>query len=99
MHRGHHLGGGRARPPFDHYVYGSAKGALSLFLQGLRSRLFPAGVSVITIKPGPVDTAMTDHMAKGAMFANPKKTWPRIFVALCKSALRRFCIPRGNGNT
>ena len=28
----------------SNYVYGAAKGALSLFLQGLRSRLYPAGV-------------------------------------------------------
>jgi decaprenylphospho-beta-D-erythro-pentofuranosid-2-ulose 2-reductase len=70
----------------SNYVYGSAKGALSLFLQGLRSRLFPAGVSVITIKPGPVDTAMTDHMAKGAMFANPKDVARDICRALQKRA-------------
>lgn len=56
----------------SNYVYGSAKGALSLFLQGLRSRLYESGVRVITIKPGPVDTAMTDRMAKGSMFADPK---------------------------
>ena len=36
----------------SNYVYGSAKGALSLFLQGLRSRLHPAGVKVITINRG-----------------------------------------------
>jgi short-subunit dehydrogenase len=54
------------------YVYGSAKGALSLFLQGLRSRLYPAGVKVITIKPGPVQTPMTDHLANAARFADPK---------------------------
>lgn len=56
----------------SNYVYGSAKGALSLFLQGLRSRLHPAGVKVITIKPGPVQTPMTDHLAKAARFAEPK---------------------------
>ena len=56
----------------SNYVYGSAKGALSLFLQGLRSRLHPAGVKVITIKPGPVQTAMTDHMPNAARFANPE---------------------------
>ena len=55
----------------SNYVYGSAKGALSLFLQGLRSRLHPAGVKVITIKPGPVQTAMTDHLANAARFADP----------------------------
>jgi len=56
----------------SNYVYGSAKGALSLFLQGLRSRLHPAGVKVITIKPGPVQTPMTDHLANAARFADPE---------------------------
>jgi len=55
----------------SNYVYGSAKGALSLFVQGLRSRLHPAGVRVITIKPGPVQTAMTDHLPNAARFADP----------------------------
>lgn len=55
----------------SNYVYGSAKGALSLFLQGLRSRLHPAGVKVITIKPGPVQTPMTDHLPNAARFAEP----------------------------
>lgn len=54
------------------YAYGSAKGALSLFLQGLRSRLHPAGVKVITIKPGPVQTPMTDHLANASRFAKPQ---------------------------
>jgi decaprenylphospho-beta-D-erythro-pentofuranosid-2-ulose 2-reductase len=56
----------------SNYVYGSAKGALSLFLQGLRSRLHPAGVKVITIKPGPVQTHMTDHLANSSRFAEPE---------------------------
>ena len=55
----------------SNYVYGSTKGALSLFLQGLRSRLHPAGLKVITIKPGPVQTAMTDHMPNAPRFADP----------------------------
>ncbi len=57
----------------SNYVYGSAKGGLSLFLQGLRSRLYPAGVRVITIKPGPVRTPMTDHMPNAARFADPEQ--------------------------
>ncbi len=57
----------------SNYVYGSAKGGLSLFLQGLRSRLYPAGVRVITIKPGPVQTPMTDHLAHAAHFADPQR--------------------------
>jgi decaprenylphospho-beta-D-erythro-pentofuranosid-2-ulose 2-reductase len=66
----------------SNYVYGSAKGALSLFLQGLRSRLHPAGVRVITIKPGPVQTPMTDHLANAARFADPERVACDIVRAL-----------------
>jgi short-subunit dehydrogenase len=45
----------------SNYSYGAAKGALSLYLQGLRNRLFHLGVHVLTIKPGFVDTPMTRH--------------------------------------
>jgi decaprenylphospho-beta-D-erythro-pentofuranosid-2-ulose 2-reductase len=66
----------------SNYVYGSAKGALSLFLQGLRSRLHPAGVRVITIKPGPVQTAMTDHLPHSERFADPESVASDIVHAL-----------------
>jgi short-subunit dehydrogenase len=55
----------------SNYIYGSAKGALSLFLQGLRNRLFLCGVAVITVKPGFVDTPMTAHIKKGPLFVDP----------------------------
>jgi decaprenylphospho-beta-D-erythro-pentofuranosid-2-ulose 2-reductase len=57
----------------SNYVYGSSKGGVSLFLQGLRSRLYPSGVHVITVKPGPVRTAMTDQLPNSAHFADPRK--------------------------
>lgn len=62
----------------SNYVYGSAKGALGLFLQGLRNRLAPSGVRVITVKPGFVDTAMT--FGKPGMFlvASPHDVGARI---------------------
>jgi decaprenylphospho-beta-D-erythro-pentofuranosid-2-ulose 2-reductase len=66
----------------SNYVYGSAKGALSLFLQGLRSRLHPVGVRVITIKPGPVQTPMTDHLPNSARFADPERVARDIVHAL-----------------
>jgi len=66
----------------SNYVYGSAKGALSLFLQGLRSRLHPAGVRVITIKPGPVQTPLTDHLPSSARFAHPEQVACDIVRAL-----------------
>ena len=70
----------------SNYVYGSSKGALSLFLQGLRSRLHPAGVRVITIKPGPVQTPMTDHLPNAPRFADPQRVARDIVRALERRA-------------
>jgi len=44
------------------YLYGSAKAGLTAFLSGLRNRLAGSGVHVITVKPGFVDTRMTEGM-------------------------------------
>ena len=55
----------------SNYVYGSAKGMVSIFLQGLRNRLFRSGVRVIDIKPGFVDTPMTASFDKGLLWASP----------------------------
>jgi short-subunit dehydrogenase len=66
----------------SNYVYGSAKGGLALFLQGLRARLYPAGVRVITIKPGPVRTPMTDPLPNRTRFADPRRVARDIVRAL-----------------
>jgi short-subunit dehydrogenase len=63
------VAGDRARR--SNYIYGTAKGALALFVQGLRAKLYTAGVRVLTIKPGPVATPMTAHMPGSAKFADP----------------------------
>jgi decaprenylphospho-beta-D-erythro-pentofuranosid-2-ulose 2-reductase len=55
----------------SNYVYGAAKGMVSLFLQGLRNRLAKQGIQVLTIKPGFVDTPMTAAFSKGALWAKP----------------------------
>lgn len=57
----------------SNYVYGASKGALSVFLQGLRNRLSRSGVAVVTVKPGFVDTPMTAHVKKNALFATPEQ--------------------------
>ncbi len=46
----------------SNYVYGAAKGALATLLSGLRQRLADKGISVLTVKPGFVDTMMTKDM-------------------------------------
>ena len=56
----------------SNYVYGAAKGMVSLFLQGLRNRLYRHGVQVLTIKPGFVDTPMTAAFPKSALWAKPE---------------------------
>ncbi len=54
----------------SNYVYGSSKAGLSAFTDGLRNRIDREGVRVMTIKPGPVKTAMTEGMAGSAKFAD-----------------------------
>ncbi|MCA1988761.1 MAG: SDR family oxidoreductase [Desulfarculus sp.] len=56
----------------SNYIYGAAKGGLSIFLQGLRNRLAPAGVRVLTVKPGFVDTPMTAAFNKGLLWVGPE---------------------------
>jgi short-subunit dehydrogenase len=54
----------------SNYVYGAAKAGLTAFTDGLRNRLDRQGVRVMTIKPGPVKTAMTEGMKGSAKFAD-----------------------------
>lgn len=64
------VAGDRGRP--RNYTYGAAKGALNIYLQGLRTRLYARGVAVTTLKLGPVDTPMTRDHKKHALFGKPK---------------------------
>lgn len=54
----------------SNYIYGTAKSAVSTFLQGLRNRLYKSNVHVVTIKPGFVDTPMTAAFPKGPLWAS-----------------------------
>jgi decaprenylphospho-beta-D-erythro-pentofuranosid-2-ulose 2-reductase len=54
----------------SNYVYGSSKAGLTAFVDGLRNRIDRDGVRVMTIKPGPVKTAMTENMNGSAKFAD-----------------------------
>lgn len=66
----------------SNYVYGSAKGALALFLQGLRQRLSKKNVTVTTIKPGFVDTRMTYGMPGLFLVADPADIGERAVKAI-----------------
>ncbi len=46
----------------SNYVYGSAKGLVTRYAQGLQHRFAHTPIKVILIKPGPTATAMTEHL-------------------------------------
>ena len=69
----------------SNYVYGAAKGGLTLFLQGLRNRLYKSACSVTTVKPGFIDTPMTSDIEKsGPLWATPEKVAADIYKAAQK---------------
>jgi decaprenylphospho-beta-D-erythro-pentofuranosid-2-ulose 2-reductase len=70
----------------SNYVYGTAKSAVSTFMQGLRNRLHASGVHVLTVKPGFVDTPMTAGIRKGLLWAQPESIATGI-----ESAIARKC--------
>jgi decaprenylphospho-beta-D-erythro-pentofuranosid-2-ulose 2-reductase len=66
----------------SNYVYGSSKAGLTAFLAGLRNRVDREGVTVTTIKPGPVKTAMTQGMKGSEKFADVDKVAATIVKAI-----------------
>ena len=66
----------------SNYVYGAAKGGLDRFLEGLRNRLHRAGVSVVTLKPGFVDTPMTAGLRQGPLFVSARRAGAAIYRAI-----------------
>jgi len=70
----------------SNYIYGTAKGALGLFCQGLRNRLASSGVHVMTVKPGFIDTPMTSAIEKKPAFlwATPDRVARQMVVAFEK---------------
>lgn len=68
----------------SNYVYGASKGALNIFLDGVRNRIDRSGVNVLTIKPGFVATPMTAHLPPNALFAQPPQVARGILKAIGK---------------
>ena len=78
------VAGDRARR--SNFLYASAKSGLSAYTEGLRARLNPSGVSVTTIKPGPVDTGMTWGKDKLPLLAPPERVASDIYRGLRRGA-------------
>jgi len=69
----------------SNYVYGAAKGTVSLYAQGLRNDLNSKGVHLLTVKPGFVDTPMTAGVQKsGPLWATPEKVGKDIVRGIVK---------------
>jgi len=66
----------------SNYVYGASKGGLTVLLEGLRNRLFRRGVHVVTVKPGLVDSPMTDAVPRNRLFAPPSAVGAAIVRAV-----------------
>ena len=66
----------------SNYIYGASKAALNAYLQGLRNRLYPAHVHVLTVKPGLVATPMTAHLKKELLCTEPKPVGRDIYNAI-----------------
>jgi short-subunit dehydrogenase len=68
----------------SNYVYGASKAIVTAIASGLRQRLYKANVSVVTIKPGFVDTPMTATFKKGLLWAKPDAVAAKIVQAIDK---------------
>jgi decaprenylphospho-beta-D-erythro-pentofuranosid-2-ulose 2-reductase len=68
----------------SNFAYGSTKAAITAFVSGLRARLRPRGVHVITVKPGMVDTAMTEHLPRSPLMAHPNAVARDIVKAIIR---------------
>ncbi|MCK1783830.1 SDR family oxidoreductase [Pseudomonas sp. TNT11] len=79
------VAGDRGRP--SNYLYGTAKAAVSTFCEGMRARMFKVGVHVITIKPGFVDTPMTQGLGlPAALVAKPEQVAKLILKGIDKGS-------------
>jgi decaprenylphospho-beta-D-erythro-pentofuranosid-2-ulose 2-reductase len=69
----------------SNYIYGSAKAGFTAYLSGLRNRLVKSGVHVVTVKPGFVDTKMTNGLKLPApLTAKPEQVAAKIISAVEK---------------
>ena len=66
----------------SNFIYGSAKAGLTAYLSGLRNYMFERKVHVLTIKPGFMDTKMTEGLPLNPkLTATPKQAAEAIYKA------------------
>lgn len=66
----------------SNYIYGSAKGAFTLYLSGLRNMLYSSNIHVMTVKPGFINTQMTkDMVLPKILVSEPENLAKKIYKA------------------
>jgi short-subunit dehydrogenase len=73
-------------------VYGASKAALTTYLESLRNRLGPLGVKVVTIKPGPIETPMTEGLGHLPLMIPARQAAAQI-VAAAEAGRRVTYVP------
>ena len=78
----------------SNFIYGSAKAGLTAYLSGLRNYMFNRKVHVITIKPGFMDTKMTEGLPLNPkLTATPKQAAEAIYKAFKKKKNVAYVLP------
>lgn len=73
------ISGDRGRK--SNYIYGSAKGMVTRYVEGLQHRFANSNINVILIKPGPTDTPMTAYLEKKYLRLESPKKIAKIIVS------------------
>ena len=78
----------------SNYLYGSAKAGFTAYLSGLRNRLYGMGVHVVTVKPGFINTKMTEGLnLPKPITAEPSHLGKAIFNAVQKKKNVIYVLP------
>jgi decaprenylphospho-beta-D-erythro-pentofuranosid-2-ulose 2-reductase len=72
-------------------VYGATKAALNAYLESLRNRIERKGAFVVTVKPGPVDTPMTQGLKMPGMVTAPQAA--ELILVAARDKVRVAYIP------
>lgn len=78
----------------SNFIYGSAKAGLTAYLSGLRNYMFTRKVHVLTVKPGFMDTKMTEGLPLNpALTATPRQAAEGIYNAYKKKKNTAYVLP------
>ena len=78
----------------SNFIYGSAKAGLTAYLSGLRNYLFDKKVHVMTVKPGFMETKMTEGLPLNPkLTATPKQAAESIYKAYKSQKNVAYVLP------